>query len=368
MNKITFFTRADDKPEWLYQRNELFCYGFDNVSLDRVDATLASCAGVVRSILKTNMILSFATFETCDDSGNVDGGSESFGTAFSTYNKQGQRPITGEMLYRDVLRFSSYPVVGRVAHHWWRGCLDEGDIIELENVGRGSSMAPQLSEIWRDAENAFNCDVFRSCVIFNHGAPFAVNYADTSHYTDSHAATRWRRRVTGKVATAGNAIFRALEQMYTALENAHYWQSLEIRIAPGEIQSALVEALTVGKAVDQAVKTAHEAGSEGGEENATEPIFRFGIAWAPIIDAWQVAANYADEGLQQLIAAHPTQEEGGDTYISRDNLGPYVDKMSEILKAVSKTANADWYNPKSYPNQLSAAQERRLPDIIELAF
>lgn len=368
MRKITFYTRSDDKPQWLYQRNELFCCGLDDVPFDRCDSILAPCAGVVRSILKTNMVLAFATFENCGPGGYVDSGQESFGTAFSTYNKQGQRPIAGEMFYRDVLRFSSYPKTGRVAHHWWRGCLDDQDVFDTDDIGRASRVAPELAEIFRGAEVAYNCEVFQNAVIFNHAQPFAVNYADTSHYTDSHAATRWRRRVTGKLQTAGDAIFVALEAMYKALEDAHYWQGLEIRIAPGEIQSAMVAALSVGKRIEQLVKAANEAGGDPNDQNAVEPILRFGIAWEPIIAAWRAASEFTEVGLPELQAAHPTQQEGGDTYISRDNLAPYVDALGAILKKVSKTANADWYNPKSYQGQLSAAQARRLPDIIELSF
>lgn len=367
MNKITFYTVATDKPNWRFMRNEVVASGLDGVQLDRCDVALASCAGVLRSILKTNMRLAFATFEPCVAFGVVDTAAPSFGTAFSTFDTHGQVPVNGAMYYRDVVRLSQYPRIGRVAHHWWRGCLDSSDILEADGVGRGSVFARSVANTFRDAALAYRCEVFDNAVMWNRAGAFAVPYAEASHYTDSHAQTRWRRRVTGTVADCGDSVFGALESMYQALELAYYWKSLQIRIAPASVWNLVVAAIVETKIIASQVKQAHNAGGSSGDAAQSEPVFRWGITWEPIIAAWEFGAEQAGDPLDKLLAVLEPHDEGGDQYIDMDALAPYVDMLVKILKRVSGTANADWYNPKSYANQQTSQSLKRLPDIIELS-
>lgn len=368
MKKITFYTFCNDKPQWLYMRNELFTNELDAINIVRCDTALASACGAIRGILKANMRLAFAVIETCDNSGQVDTLGDSFGTAFTTYNRQGTRPVSGAMFYRDVVRFSAYPKLGRVGHSWWRGCLDAGDIIELENVGRGSRVARDLAAILNDGAFAYGSTLFSNAVMFNPVGTFETPYAETSHYTDSHSQTRWRHRVKGALLDAGLTIFEALELMYTALEAAYYWLSLQIRIAPGNVWDSMVAALAIGANVNSMVKAAHEAGKDPNDENAPAPRLRWGVTWEPIMESWQFAEKVAGDNLPDLIQSFPPHTEAGDKYIDSDYLQHYVDTLCDVLKRVSKTANADWFNPKSYKDQLTAAEMKRGPDILELAF
>lgn len=368
MKKITFYTQATDKPEWRYLRNEVFVNHLDAVPIDRCDQALASCAGVIRSVLKSNMRLAFATFETCNAFGEVDGLAESFATCFHSYNRQGQRPLNGAMFYRDVLRFSQYPKLGRVAHSWWRGCLDAGDIFSTDDIGRASRVAPALAAAWHEAATAYGCTVFDNAVMWNSAGQFEAPYAETAHYTDSHSQTRWRRRVKGKVAETGEKVMQALESMLEALELAYYWYSLEIRIAPGIVFDMVVGALTIGAEIKQAVEQASQAGSDPNDPQQTQPVLRFGATWEAIIEGWTYAKTQSEEPLMQLLASFNKHSEGGDEYIDTDGLMHYTDLLVKVIKKVASTPNSDWFNPKSYKDQLSAQEIRRLPDIIELSF
>jgi hypothetical protein len=368
MHKITFFTEATDKPLWLMQRNEIYTDAFSGVAAKYCAPTLAPAAGVLRSVLKSNMRIAFATFEPCDIFGEVGGSGAGFVTAFSSFNKFGQVPRVGDILFRDVLRFNLYPLVGRVGHQWWRGCLDGADVLELEGIGRGSRTAPTLIERFREAGAAYNFTMFEEQLLMTSGGILRRSTGETSYYTDSHAATRWRRRTRGKLVDASREVFAALELMSTALEASRYWQTIDVRISPGSVYRDLRHAILIGEAVHQAVEQASKAGNDGTEEAQTQPTLRFGPAWAAIIEAWNFAKEQGKKPLEELEKKFPPHFEGGDEYITTDFLSNYNELIEKIIERVALTANADWYNPRAYKNQISSAELKRLPDIIELAF
>lgn len=368
MHKITFFTEAVNKPQWLFLRNEIYTTAFAGIEAKNCAASLAPAAGVLRSILKANMRICFATFEECDLFGEVGSGRPAFVTAFSSFDKQGQRELRGDMFYRDVVRMSLYPRLGRVGHQWWRGCLDSSDIIELENIGRGSRVAPIILEIMREASAAYNFGAFDQQLLMSSEGVLTRSTGETSYYTESHAQTRWRRRTKGKLVDCARELFGALEMMSSALENSRYWQSVGVRISPASVHRDLCNAVLVGESVYQAVDRASKAGSDESDQGGEMPVLRFGPAWETLIAAWDFAQEQGKKPLEELQKKYPTHSEGGDQYIDTDFLYFYNELLESIIGRVALTANADWFNPRAYKNQITPMELRRLPDIIELAF
>lgn len=368
MHKITIYTQATDKPQWFYLRNEFYTEQFANVDAKQCATALASCAGALREILKTNMRICFATFETVNIFGGVDNEAPSFITAFSSYDKSGRRPLLGEMFYRDILRLSLYPKSGRVGHLWLRGCLDSADIETDAEIGRLCRVAPLLLGTLRDAAFAYGCPLFDEMYLLQSNAGMRVSTGETSYYSDSHAQTRWRRRTHGKLVDTANLLYPALEKMASALEVSRYWQGVDVRISPGAVYDDLVAAIGYGEPIHQAIEAASKAGQEEGEENGEQPVLRFGPAWETLIERWQFAKEQGKIPLQELQKKFPTHEESGDTYIDTEFLFHYNELLEKIIARVALTANADWFNPRAYKNQLAQGEARRLPDIIELAF
>jgi hypothetical protein len=369
-----FYTVAT-RPEYRLLSARFFVENTGITTLKYSSGFVAPLCPVFRELFKVGTNCRFAIIEEVDAFGGSNSLAPSFGTSFSTYSKEGRRPLSGALYFRDVVRFKGYPSSGRTSSHWFHGMLDERDIAEDRNGERFVPEVDLFAGRLLDWKAAYNCNILDHLAIVPGFGGFSsgsrVRYPapiSTSHYVDAHAKTRWRRRVKGAVADAGESIGFALEKMFTALEDANYWLGLGIRIAPGSVYDNIVEAIGSGKPIHQAVKAASEAGQPEDGSGGAEPVLRFGVAWAEILRKWKLAATKAEVALPDLIAAHPTQEEGGDTYISSENLYPYVELLTEVLEEVSITACCDWFNPKSYQGQLSEAERMRLPDIIELSF
>lgn len=368
MHKITLYTECTDKPDWLYLRNEIYTSAYAGVDPKYCDASLASIAGAYRSILKANMRIMLATFEAVDQFGQAQLGGETFATAFSTFGKHGQRPIAGAMFYRDIFRVAQYPISGRVGHLWFRGVLDSSEIATDAQIGRVCAVAPGLLGSLQDASAGYGCPLFNNMLLLQSDRGLTASLGETSYYSDSHAATRWRRRTHGKLVDTARLLIPAIEAMAVALENSRYWQSVSVRISPGATYQNLVSAIQSAELIHNAVKQARQAGRAADDQNATEPKLRFGPTWDAIIEAWASAEQQGKKPLEALQKKYPPHNESGDQYIDTDFLSNYNELLEKILGTVALTANADWFNPRAYKGQLAASEMKRLPDIIELAF
>lgn len=375
MHKITIFTTVESKTEWNYLVNHFHVDGYNQTPITEMARAVASLAVVLRVLNKAGTRPRFAIVESSSSGGGGVETSPAFGTAFFGYNTRGLRPLNGELQYRDVARFRVVPSSGRTGNLWFHGLFDSSEIQTNSDNNRFAVDAAPLAQLLNETASSYRVTLLSQIALVPHGATSNGLAARrwpcqiaTSHYTDAHAVTRWRKRLKGKLVASSSELFGALEAMFSAYETAQYWLSLGIRIAPGDVWSNMVGAIGYGPVIYQAIKSASQAGSQGGGAEQSEPTLRYGMTWAAMLSSWDYAKTQADEPLQKLIEKFPPHYESGDQYIDSDFLQHYFEMLEKILKQVAATACSDWYNPKSYSGQLTNAEMKRQGDILDLLF
>lgn len=376
MQKLTIYHTNENKPDWKILRNDFYISDdFPTPPENGRGLTNGLCVIWREQMKDCCKVLGTSWCDVTATAPFGKDGSAFFSSCTGLYS-QGKLPQTGEMLYRQVCRFPAFYPTGIPTQHWFRNFLDAGDLRETDDGSFTLRNAEFIARRFTNWVYSSNTPVLHNLVgVARSGQrPDLTRVREGAHFvycaaTDSHAQTRWRRRLQGKGVAAFEGAFYCLQALSAAFETAHDFLVYGIDFNPAVMWDALIAALAEVRRVYQEIKSYSEGEADETTGEQTEPILRFGPTWGDIVEAWQKADRAADKQVEELMNARKVPYEyAGDSYMTNSDLSDYNSLANLVIATVAFTLNADWLNPLAYKNQLSAAQRKRLPDVIELQF
>lgn len=314
---------------------------------------------------------------TCvPESGQGQGGSapEGWTFFFSQRYRNGDRPIHGEMFYKDKLVLTKFPFSGRVSHIMLTGCLDS------EDIHRGKDGSTYLRPTYQDLEYlrgiAENPLHIMNRVMVNQsvriGNVILANYVPTRRIqfqgvSHLHASTRWRGVVEGQTVDMGKKIIGTLALM------AEQWEKNQGRLDEvpefhyADTFEPTIAALNGVHALASGIKSWIDDNQWEDDKEPPDPRGRWGITSASIEEAWTAKGDMFQQQIPELLKVHrPFTDPNGFDFIKNVDLQPYQDLLQEAIAGLSFSVGFDWYNPYSYPDQEPEDGYEFQPDILAL--
>jgi hypothetical protein len=294
---------------------------------------------------------------------------------FIEENKQGAWPQTAPPLYRYNLALTFYMNIGIPRHKWLRGCVDAADfsIHEKDAIRHEKYRArADILDLVMNRPNPIMQETLVASPQVARGFP-AQGYerpesVQIGPIVDSHATTRWRRRVKGAGPDLGESI------AYTLSRAARHWEEGfgAMIIAEDVIHNRLYlqdvgnfgAFENIGKNI---LKWCDEAKNDP-NNNGNSPNSRFGFTFEEIGTTYKTVGEAARKAAEEFDKTLKPYDDGtGKMFRKRKDFEPYHDQLTKVIKACTFGIYADWFNPNAIEGQTAPDTYEGQLDAVELA-
>jgi|SRR5215217_339646 len=360
--------------QWKYWFNE-YVFNMDDIpDIDQNFHRFLDLFRFHRAINLENTIINCITAHPVGEGQNGATLPAGYAYYYNTWRHSGDREELGETKFMLNLRVDYYRPTGRARRKFYRGCLNEDDIVRndkghitLTNMDYWNGL---LGVLKNGGENTLFNMMVKGESLFGGLIPGGyerVVAASVGGASEVHGSTRWRHRVEGDGVNLGKKILTQLTLMSDQIErNAQAKHISEEYIHGEEFQRTMTMLSSIEK-LNNDIKEFWKKPSKDESEGESHPVSRYGYNIDSIKEAWDKIAKIQPEQVKEVLKKHkPFTGPEGYEYIHWEDLEPFDDFLRSNMQSLSASMYYDWFNPFAYKEQVESADYENKPDYEEL--
>lgn len=293
---------------------------------------------------------------------------------FRHESKQGEWPQTVVPLYRYQLEIDFLTSSGRKRSKWLRGCVDGADFIRGRRDTMQHTKYRERAAILDNVLSGYNPVMSNTLIAapsVGVGVP-SVGYdfaegIQIGSIIDSHAATRWRKRTSGKGPDFGDQIATTLAGMAKQFEINYEYLLLHRQTIHNEQYHRTTAFFAVVESLGKDITKWATGEGAGGETGGPIPNSRFGWTFDEIGSKLKTTGETARKEREKLDEDLNHYTTGvGDQWRDADNFEPFHEQLKKCIVDCTFALYADWYNPNATPEQTPESSYEGKFDAEEL--